>query len=87
MKDFAGRMAVPLQKYRARCSWPGAREGGLPLGRIDALRFDRRTALDELLGESPVAAAHVDPPLAVAGDGQSRKTCPTSWLQEPIMRS
>jgi len=58
---------VPLQKYRACCPWPGAREGELRLGRIDALRFDRRAALDELLGESPVAAAHVDPPLARGG--------------------
>jgi hypothetical protein len=31
------------------------------------LRFDRRAALDELLGESPVAAAHVEPPLARGG--------------------
>src|SRR4029077_19333263 len=46
---------------------PGACEGELRLGRIDALRFDRRAALDELLGESPVAAAHVDPPLARGG--------------------
>jgi hypothetical protein len=58
---------VPLPKYRACCPWPGAREDQLCLGRIDGLRFDRRAVLDELLGESPVATAHVNPPLARGG--------------------
>jgi hypothetical protein len=61
------RHGVSRQKYRSRCSWPGAREGELPLRRIDASRFGRRAALDELFGESSVAATHIDPPLARGG--------------------
>src|SRR5580704_7890270 len=69
-------MASPLQKHRARCSWPSAREGELRLRRIDSLRFGRCAALDELLGKSPVAAAHVDPPLARSGRQPIEKDLP-----------
>src|SRR6516165_8134512 len=69
-------MASPLQKHRARCPRPSAREGELGLRRIDSLRFGRCAALDELLGKSPVAAAHVDPPLAHSGRQPIEKDLP-----------
>jgi hypothetical protein len=114
------RHGISLQKHRARCLWPSAREGELRLRNTAYLaeletaraifkpaagRSKRQTApKSERAGSIPCASAgaqrwiscSVKAPLPqptsihrwpVAGDSQSRKTCPTSWLQAPIMRS
>src|SRR5579859_6971989 len=57
------RHGIPLHEYRAVCPRPCARECKLALRWIDTSDFDRRAAPHELLGESPIAAAHVEPAL------------------------
>jgi hypothetical protein len=55
----------------------------LRLGRINSLRFPGLAALNEQLGERPVAATHVDPLLArrawFAAPGAA--TCPITAIQ------
>ena len=63
-------------RVSARYPRSSAREGELRLRRIHSLRFGRCAALDELLGKSPVAAAHVDPPLVRSGRQPIEKDLP-----------
>ena len=59
----------------------------LRLGRIDTLHLRGLAALDEQLGEGPIAATHVDPSLARRRRQPIEEDAHTSLLQTAIIRS
>ena len=79
-------MASPWRNFATRRG-SGAREGELPLGRIDPLNLGGRASFDEQLGEGAVAAADVDPSQARARRQPVEEDLAGEPAPTPIIRS